>query len=853
MPGPANVLYPRRVPFGGCYPLAPFMASETHEKPAAPARDGIAERSLAVLDWPEVIERLAAEARSERGVAACRALPFARSAEEARERIALVGEMASLVREGALPGMGFPEAEPVLDAAEKGAPLDAEELQQVAGLCETAFAVKRFLAARSGPSAGGVGGGFPECPGLWDLAQTIEPREEIGHRVRSTFDAAGGVRDSVSPELARLRRERESLSTRVRDEVERIMQSAELESVLQDRFVTLRADRYVLPLKASAKSLGLGIVHDTSRTGETVFVEPTAVVGLNNRLKLAELEIARETRRILEEITRRVAEAADDLRRAMDLLTRLDVLAAQARLSVAWDGTPPEIVPEPVVDLARARHPLLALRAASEGFDVVANDIALGAGGSATGRVLVISGPNAGGKTVLLKTVALAALLARAGFHVPAAPGSRVGLFEAVLADIGDQQSLAGGLSTFSAHLRNVAGILASAGEAGPRALVLVDELMVGTNPEQGAALARAVLEELADLPGLTITTTHYDSLKALAQGDARFRNAAMEYDLDALAPTYRLRDHVPGRSYALDIAERMGLPKGVLARARALAGATTVGLEDVIARLEAREAALAKEQDALERARTEVEAAAGKGKQAAEALVKRERELAMHSRDAIEDAVREAREALRAIVREAQRAGSARAAEAARQAVERTAQAASEKLPEEPAPEGEPPPVVEVGAAVYVPSLRAEGTIARAPDAKGRVKVTVGAITVDLGVAELRASKKKKPPPPKPPKKPKAAALAEPEPPPEDYAVQTKQNTLDLRGARADDAIEQVEQFLDRSALEGRTPVFVIHGFGTGALRKAVREYLARSPYVRRWRPGAQGQGGDGVVIVDL
>lgn len=807
----------------------------------------ILQHALAVLDWEDVIERLAAEARSERGQAASRELPFARSPAEARARVALVAEMTVLARAETMPGLAFPEAEPFLVAAEKGAPLGAEELQVVAGLCEVAFSAKRFLAARSP----GAGAGFPECPLLWDLASTIEPREEIAHRVRSTFDAAGMVRDSVSPELARLRREREGLSTRVREEVERIMRTDEFQAVLQDQFVTLRGDRYVLPLKASAKSMGLGIVHDTSRTGETVFVEPTVVVGLNNRLKLAELEITRETRRILEEIARRVADAAADLRRAMEILAQLDVIAAQARLSAGWDGVAPEIVEEPLVDLVRARHPLLALRSA----DVVANDLVLGSQGGA--RVLVISGPNAGGKTVLLKTVALCALLARAGFLVPAAPGTRVGFFEAVLADIGDQQSLAGGLSTFSGHLRNIAEILRTAGEAGARGLVLVDELMVGTNPEQGAALARAVLEELADLPGLTVTTTHYDSLKALAHGDPRFRNAAMEYDLDALAPTYRLRDHVPGRSYALDIAERMGLPKGVLARARALAGASTVGLEDVIRRLETREAALEKEGKALAAARADVEAVAGQGKAAAEKLLARERELAQHSREAIEEAVREAREALRSIVREAQRAGSQRAAEAARKSIEETAKTAAAKLPEEPPPEGEPRPEVVAGADVYVPSLRAEGVIARLPDAKGRVKVTVGAITVDLAVGELRPSRKK-PVPPKaaPPSRPQTGPKAPPGPVEsvgDSYAIQTPQNTLDLRGSRADDAIEQVESFLDRASLDGRTPIFVIHGFGTGALRKAVREYLDRSPYVRRWRPAPQKQGGDGAVIVDL
>ncbi len=805
-------------------------------------------RSLDFLDWPDLLAALSERAHSSRGRARCLGLRLAATAAEARAGIALVTELVGLLREVELPGLAFPEVEPLLAAAEKGGVLGVAELTEVASVCEIAAATKRFFLTRGGAASGGG-----DAPGIASLAATLDPRDEIAHRVRATFDAAGEIRDSVSPALARLRREREQLSTRVREEVERLMTSAEFKPSLQDQFVTLRADRYVLPLKASAKSMGLGIVHDTSRSGETVFVEPTAVVGLNNRLKVAELEIRRESRAILEALTRRVAEAAATLRANLETLTALDVLAAKARLSIEFAGTAPEVVDACEILLRRARHPLLALRAATEGFEVVANDLALGgaergaASAGAGARVLVVSGPNAGGKTVLLKTAGLAALLARAGMHVSAAPGSRVGLFDPVLADIGDQQTLAGGLSTFSAHLANVAAILADAA-ASKRPLVLVDELMVGTNPEQGAALARAVLERMADLPGLTITTTHYDGLKALAHDDPRFRNGSMEYDLHALRPTYRLRDGLPGRSYALDIAQRMGIPAAVLERATALAGGATVGLEEVIARLESRDAELARESDALSRARHEAETAAEAHREAAEALRAAERELSRHAREAVDEAVRETRDALKAIVRDAQAAGTARAAESARRAAEATAQAALAALPTDPVP---PPGGVEptAGSDVYVPSLRSNAVVSRARDARGRVKVAVGALSFDVDAAELEPPRGARARPAANP----TSAGADTDADATDYTTPTAETTLDLRGLRADEAVAEVERFLDRCSLAGRSPVFVVHGYGTGALRKSVRDYLARSPYVRRWRPGSDRQGGDGVSVIDL
>jgi DNA mismatch repair protein MutS2 len=800
------------------------------------------ERSRAALDWPELLAELAARAQSDAGRAACAALALFDDVDEARAHMAVVEELASVLRRGEpLPSLGAPDVEELLASAEKGLVLGPEEVRPLGQLLAVAASVRRFFDDAEARTR------WP-LPAAAERAAPVDAAPALARLLSETFDGAGEIRDSVSPTLARLRRERGQLADGARAAIEELMRGDELAPYLQDRYVTVREDRFVLPVKASAKTMGLGIVHDTSRTGETVYVEPMALVAANNRMKVAELEIRAESRRILEELTARVAGAAPALRASAEALVALDVLGAQARLGVAYDGRPVELVDEPLADLRQLRHPLLALRATKERFRLVANDVELG---GAAARVLVVSGPNAGGKTVLLKSAALAALLARAGMLVPADAGSRVGFFGAVLADIGDQQSVLGDLSTFSGHLAHVAEILRHLDAGGSLALVMLDELMAGTNPDQGAALARATAEALADRGCVAVLTTHYDSLKALADTDARFANAGMEYDLAHLRPTFRLSVGAPGRSFALDIATRMGLPAALLERARALAGAATVGLEAAIATLEEREAEVAAEARRLAETRAGLAQSEAAQRDAAAALERRERELGRHSREAIEASAREAREAMREIVREAQRAGTPRSADEAREAVERVAREALGRLPKAPdKPAPERPPALEVGARVFVPSMGAEGVVTRGVDTRGRVKVSVGAISLEVAADELgkgaAAPKAKRAPAP-------AHALRGAGPDELQIAIQTSTNTLDVRGQRADECLRAVEAYLDRAALEGNSPLFVIHGHGTGALRKEVRAYLEASPYVARWRPGEPKQGGDGVTVVEL
>jgi DNA mismatch repair protein MutS2 len=789
---------------------------------------------LDFLDWPALLARLGDLAQSDRGRQLCLALPLFQSRAEAQSRMADVAEAASLLAAGeALPSLSFPEIEAHLDAVEKGIPLSAEELKQVAAQCEVTVGVRRRFEHLD--RAGATG---PRAPRLAAIVASLSAQEDLVFHARDTFDASGELRDSASPELFRLRRERDQMAVRARSEAERALHSEEYAPYLQDEYVTLREDRFVLPLRASFKSMGLGIVHDTSGSGETVFVEPTRIVELNNRLKVAEIEIRRESRRILEELAALIAGAAPALRADREILTQLDVVFAAARLGHASDAVPVELVAEPVVDLAALRHPLLALRPAGEAAaarrpstpKVVANDVTLGqVPGKSDARILVISGPNAGGKTVLLKAVGLAALAARAGLLIPTGGGGRIGFFDRVLADIGDQQSVLGDLSTFSAHLTNVGRILEAAGaDHGANVLVLCDELMAGTHPEQGAALARATLEALADSTALVITTTHYDSLKGLTEGDPRFRNAGMEYDLAHLRPTFRLKDGLPGRSYALDIAARMGLPEAVLARARALVGAGSLGLEEILRDLEKREATLAGAQAALEQAREDLEDARrdleqriGEEAAAAQSLTQRERQLAASSREVIDRAVRDAREAIKDVVREVRQARTLPAALAAREKLEKTAEAARAGLPAPATPE------LDVARLREALANRALGV---SSDKKPAAR------PASSGKADARG--------------PRSAPAPSEEVP---LTIQTRSNSVDVRGQRADEALRAVEAFLDQAALDGADTIFVIHGHGTGALRKAVREFLAVSPYVGRFRPGGPGEGGDGVSVVSL
>jgi len=667
-----------------------------------------------------------------------------------------------------------------------------------------------------------------------------DPRlDDLADELGAAIDPDGTLVDHASADLKRLRIETANLRSRlVRRLEEMVQKKAEL---LSDSFYTIREGRYVLPVRTDAHEKIHGIVHGTSQSGATVFVEPRALIGQSNRLKMAQGEMEREEARILGLLTDQVREQLPAARAAVDALDQADLRNASARFGRDTGGHLLHLHAEARIHLRRARHPLLLL----DGVDVVPNDVEL-----ASGQGLVLSGPNAGGKTVALKILGLAALMARAGLPVPADEGSECGFFSQILTDVGDEQSLEKNLSTFSAHVTNLSSIL---GCAGPRTLVLLDELAGGTDPEEGAALACAVLEALCDCGAAVGTTTHYEPLKALALRDDRFRNASVGFDVGRLEPTFELSMDVPGVSSALAVAARFGIPDSVVSAARSVLPEQSRTFDELVRRLE-------EQRQALEAARSDVEEerrslGQERDRLAQELSSMRTSEAKTLSREGerLLAAVGQAREDVRA-VRKRLREREVDDAEIHRlgtavDSAHTLAQSAKEQARPEPAADGEgavDASQLTVGSTVYIPRLRSHAKVV-APAQKGKVRVAAGPMKMTVEISELRMPEEREP-------GPQSKASAEMPSAESRSQVRTTANTLDLRGLRVDEALGMMESFVDRLYGASEPVAYIVHGLGTGALRNAVRESLARdATYVQHVRPGLREEGGDGVTVVEL
>ncbi len=540
----------------------------------------VSDRVLDMLEWSALEAVLAGETVTPGGRALALARRWAED-NEVEERLDEVTEGRALLAQGANPLRAGPqEIEIHLLQAGKGKVLGGVELLRVGETLREARRISSALRKKR-----------PEVPRLAALADGIPDLTALENTLLGAFDSRGRLLDQASSRLADARREAALLASKIQKHMTAALSSAAFASHLQDQFYTLRGDRYVLPIKIESRGRIRGIVHDVSASGTTVFVEPEAVVDLNNRLRYAELEEERESIRILTALSASVGKQLDAIREASDRLSRLDRIMAAARLAERLSATRPRLVPGAEVTLLQAHHPLLALR---EGDDVP-NDFALGKDYDA----LILSGPNAGGKTVGLKTVGLAVLMTRAGLHLPAAEGSSIGLFSRVYADIGDDQNLAESLSTFSGQVQQIRRFLDT---SDGRTLVLLDEIIVGTDPTEGAALAQAVLEGLVSRGARVIVTTHYSGLKEFAARHPRFENASMEIDPGTHRLTYRLIPGVAGRSGALDIAASLGLDATVIEGARTLLGSDRQEVEQRLRRLDELRLALETEKREVER-----------------------------------------------------------------------------------------------------------------------------------------------------------------------------------------------------------------------------------------------------------
>jgi DNA mismatch repair protein MutS2 len=778
-------------------------------------------RSTALLEFPQVRERLAAATSFPPSHRLAEALEpsadpavVARGLDETDQARGLLSERSG-VGVGAAHDIG-----PSIDRAARGGRLDPGQFLELADTLDAASRLQTSLADDRRPL-------------LHALARDIHPLPAVRSTLARSFDPVGEILDTASPRLGGLRAAVRVAYDRLRRRLDALVGS-ELGGALQEPIITLRNGRYVVPVKAEARSRVKGIVHDSSGSGQTLFVEPLVAVELGNAWREAQVAEREEIERILDELSALVAANAEALTATLDALARFDFWAAKAQLAAELDGIRAETTDRPEIILLGARHPGLTGR-------IVPIDVRMGDGYTA----LVVTGPNTGGKTVTLRTIGLLALMHQAGLHIPADAGSRLPILRDVFADIGDEQSIAQSLSTFSGHLRSITRIVES---AGPGTLVLLDELGAGTDPTEGSALAQALLDHFIRTGALVAATTHYAELKAYAHTTAGARNASVEFDLETLSPTYRLTIGLPGGSQAFAIAERLGLDAAIVADARSRLSENERAFEETLARIRATEGETS---DALDRARAAELRAADALREATEERrrAREERdELVRSARNEAERLVADLREDVtetrRTLERETITAPSLDAAVA-------RAEGRLERLPEREAE----PVVVEPPVHTWRLGDRArsrtggwEGRIAALERGGERATLEAGGMRVSVDTSDLEVAA------------PVLTGRGREGVAGDDGTsslrldrARSVASSLDVRGARVEEALEALDRYLDDASLAGLDKVLIIHGSGTGALRDAVRAEAGSHPLVKGVRPGERGEGGDGASIITL
>ncbi len=794
---------------------------------------------LHILEYDKILDRLAEYTSFSAGRELALALMPSTDIGEVRRRQKETTEARRLLdlRPDLTIG-GARDVRPLVRHAQLGAALDPNDLLGIRNTLHGAHHLRRVILRLR-----------DQFPLLADLAEQITELDHLADEITRSISDRGEVLDAASPALGRIRREMNIAHDRLLDRLNKMVGSADVARYLQDALVTLRSGRYVIPLRAEFKGRIPGIVHDQSSSGATLFIEPLATVELNNQWRELQLQEEREIKRILLELSSLVADAGEQITHNVETIAELDLAFAKARYSYALRAAEPTLIPlvqdkqssaehkaalpdslpeGTLIWLQRARHPLLPPET------VVPIDVRLGGDFS----ILVITGPNTGGKTVALKTVGLLNLMAQAGLHLPAREDSAVAVFDAIYADIGDEQSIEQSLSTFSSHMTNIIDIVQHADN---RSLVLLDELGAGTDPVEGSALARAILSRFLARQIPVMATTHYSELKMYAYNTPHVENASVEFDVETLAPTYRLTIGLPGRSNAFAIASRLGLDPDVIADARRLVSDEELQADRMIGDIRAaREEALADR----EAARTILRAA-----QRLEREVRQQREELEASRQEIINAAREqAQRELETVRRQLRQLGERLSSEsltrdwlaATRAQLDELAAAVQPAA----APETQPAADAEeirVGSMVWIPSLQQGGEVL-ALDGNA-AEVRIGNFRIRVRTEELQQMPVGKSEPVATPTARTTASPIRPSPGVE----------LDLRGWRVEDMLLRLDKYLDDAYLSGLPWVRIIHGKGTGVLRQAVREKLAAHPLVLSYRAGELGEGGEGVTVANL
>jgi DNA mismatch repair protein MutS2 len=790
------------------------------------------ERTLRVLEYDKIRELLSRQAACALGREKAAAhQPAGEPQVVARLLEETSQARAAVAAYGSAPLGGIRDVRRPVAAAAKGGMLEPSELLDVA---DTLFSARRLrgflLSARQ------------EAPELAEMASGLGDFRQVEDEVGRCISPRAEVVDEASEALRAAREQVRRLHDTITLRLETMLRSPHYQRMIQEPIVTLRSDRFCLPVRSEFKSEFRGIIHDLSASGATVFMEPFVVVELNNQLREARLREEEEVGRVLARLSAGVGDRAEELEETLELLGELDFIFARAALGRSMDASAPVLDGEGGIELWSARHPLLP-------GAVVPIEVRLGKDFLA----LILTGPNTGGKTVTLKTIGLLTLMAQSGLHIPAAPGSRIVVFSSVFADIGDEQSVTQSLSTFSSHMNQIVRVMQ---EAGPRSLALLDEIGAGTDPAEGSALAKAVLGELVRRGTRVVATTHYGELKSFAYAHPALENASMEFDPVSLKPTFHVRLGLPGSSHAFEIARRLGLPESVLAAARESIAPTEVALDEIIHRVEADQRALAQERlgteverEKLRQVREEYEALLADLKRRRGEQLKAAREEAKRVIAGAKQHAESLLDLLRQAAQEARRQRPEETALVSRTAREELAEisgeveAATREAEPETATEREAPPrplgAVKLGDEVYLRSVGQKGTVLALPDEAGELLLQVGILKIKAQLSDLERPARVEP----------AAGL------PDELGVEAKHvpREIHLRGLRVEEAVYQLEQYLDDALVAGLPEVRIVHGKGTGAVRQAVQELLAHHPAVESFRLGEEGEGDAGVTVARL
>ena len=787
------------------------------------------QKSYRVLEYDKIIEMLSEQAASDMTKKmTCKLAPYV-SEHQVRDAQAETTEAASVIAIKGKPPLGaFYDIENALHLAKKGGTLTMRDLLQVLYNMNTARSMAGFLKSDLQE--------FPIVSGIRDV---ISIQRKLTDNIDRCIVSEDEMADGASAELRNIRRSIGRQNEALRAKLNQIISSAANRAMLQDAIVTIRQGRYVIPVKQEHKARFPGIVHDQSGSGATLFIEPQAIVNLNNELRELELAEKVEMERILAELSAEVAECSSDLLNNQDLLVKLDFIFAKGKLAVKQKASEPAINTEGRIRMKDARHPLI------DPQKVVPVNISVGGAYD----TLIVTGPNTGGKTVTLKTAGLLSMMAQAGLHVPASPGTEIAVFRNIFADIGDEQSIEQSLSTFSSHMNNIVGIVENTDSS---TLVLLDELGAGTDPTEGAALAISILEDLMGKGAKTIATTHYTELKKYAISKHGVENASMEFDVGTLSPTFRLFIGIPGKSNAFEISQKLGLPVGIIEKAKTLLGRGDIQFEEIISAIEADRKHAEAERDeavllALEAKRQKEEL----GKKRAKFEEQKEK-LLESARDEARGMIEEARELaaevqkeLKELTKVENRGERLKLLDENRKKLKDAAGKYRKKL--KPAANANPASAEELtpGCRVKVVALDQEGEVLTLPDDKGDMMVRMGMLKVNVNIADIGivadadGSQNKE-------KHAKYGGMYR-------QKAQSVSISLNVQGENLDNARMDVDKYLDDAFMAGLETVTIIHGRGEGILREGLHSMFKTHKHVKKFRKGTFSEGGDGVTVVEL